>query len=135
MSHNALTSHSADMAPAAVLHDGVAMTAVHAVAAGLVASMLRRAEKGLWTTTVLRSAVVRFRMLSRCAGLLFQAARRFAAMLSVLLTIGPDAVRAAGMPGRCPPAASTPSASMGGRLFVRAGRRRGPPSVRTATAG
>ncbi len=136
MSHDTITSHGAGMAPGAVLHDGVAMTAVHSIAAGLVAGMLSRAEKGLWSTAVLRLAVVRFRMLSRSAGLLFQAARRFAAMLSLLLTIGPDGVRAAaGMPGRYSPAVSAPSASIGGRLFVRAGRRRGPPSVRTATAG
>ncbi|ONH37733.1 MULTISPECIES: hypothetical protein [Protofrankia] len=128
----AVTAHGAGTASDAVLHDGAVMSAVHAVAAGLVAGMLRHAEKGLWSTSVLRSAAARFGMLARRVGRLLRATHRFAARCGIPLTIGPAATRAPGMPGGCPLAASAPSASMGGCLFVRAGRRRGPPARRTA---
>ncbi|AEH11705.1 MULTISPECIES: hypothetical protein [Protofrankia] len=130
--HDAATAHGAGTASDAVLHDGAVMSAVHAVAAGLVAGMLRHAEKGLWSTNVLRSAAARFGMLARRVDRLLRSTHRFAARCGIPLTIGPAATRAPGMPGGCPLAASAPSASMGGCLFVRAGRRRGPPARRTA---
>ncbi len=126
-SHDAVTAHGASMAPDAVLHDGAVMSAMHAVAAGLVAGMLRHAEKGLWNTSVLRSAAARFGTLTRHAGRLLRAVHRFAARCGLPLTIGPAATHAPGMPGGRPLAVAAPSASMGGCLFVRAGGRRGPP--------
>ncbi len=131
----AITSHGTGMAAQALLPEGLAMATAHATAAGLVSGMLSQAENGLWTATTLRLAVARFRAGSRAAGLLMRAARWFATALSTLLACGQDSPHTRpGTPGRHLPAPPQPSVSLGGRLFVRAGGRRGPPLVLSAAA-
>ncbi|WP_322781135.1 hypothetical protein [Frankia sp. Cas4] len=131
----ALTSHGAGMAGEAVLADGMTMAVAHVSTAALVAAMLAMAERGLWNAASLRAAVAGARARTRAAAVLLRAVRWFAATL-VIPVSGPmlDARPSARRHGSDRSAGFMPPVAVAGALFVRAGRRRGPPLVRSAKA-
>ncbi|WP_322762594.1 hypothetical protein [Frankia sp. Cr2] len=131
----ALTSHRSGMAGDAVLADSAAMTVAHISTAALVAAMLAMAERGLWNAASLRAAVAGARARTRAAAVLLRAVRWFAATL-VIPVSGPmlDSRPSARRHGSDRSAGFMPPVAVAGRLFVRTGRRRGPPPIRSVRA-